>query len=61
MTTLFFSFFIGQKQWREKKEERGKEYLMSMREKIVQKLLQNGCTNIISLLPNSVKSVHVNM
>jgi len=24
MTILFFSFFIGQKQWREKNDERGK-------------------------------------
>jgi hypothetical protein len=35
MTTLFFSLFIGQKQWREKKDERGKEHNMSMREKVV--------------------------
>jgi len=35
MTTLFFSLLIGQKQLIEKKEERGKEYHVSMREKVV--------------------------
>jgi len=38
MTTLFFTFFIGQKQWRWKNEERGKEHHVSMREKVVQKI-----------------------
>jgi len=52
MTTLFFSFLIGQKQWREKNEERGKEHHVSMRGKVVQKVVTNGCTNIIS--PNSI-------
>ena len=44
MTTLLFSLLIGQKQWREKKKHH-----VTMRDKIVQKLSQNGCTNIISL------------
>jgi len=37
MTTSFFSLLIGQgqKQWREKKEEREQEYNVSMREKVV--------------------------
>jgi len=39
MTTLFFSLLIGQKQLIEKKEERGKEYHVSMREKVVIKWL----------------------
>jgi len=46
---LFFSFLIDQKQWREKNDERGKEYNVSMREKVVLKLSQNSCTNIIFL------------
>ena len=50
MTTLFLSLFIGQKQWREKNDERGKEHNVSMREKIIQKLSQNGYINIISLV-----------
>jgi hypothetical protein len=41
MTILLFSLFIDQKQWREKNEERGKEHHVSVREKVVQKLLQN--------------------
>jgi len=49
MTTLFFLFLIGQKQWREKNEERGKEHHVSMREKVIQKVVTNGCINIISL------------
>jgi len=49
MTTLFFSPFIGQKLWRKKKEEREIENNVSMREKIIQKLSEIGCTNIISL------------
>ena len=32
MTTLLFYFLIGQKQWREKKEERGREDYVSERE-----------------------------
>ena len=48
MTTLFFFLLISQKQWRGKKDERGKEHNVSMREKIVKKLSQNGCTDIIS-------------
>jgi len=39
MTTLCFSLLIGQKQWREKNEERGKEQHVSMREKVVIKWL----------------------
>jgi len=35
MTTLFFSPLIGQKQWREKNDERRKEHNVSMREKVV--------------------------
>jgi len=50
MTTLFFFFFIGQKQWREKREEKEKVDHVSMKEKIVQKVVTNSCTNIISLL-----------
>jgi len=34
MTTFFFSFLIDQKHWREKKEERGKEQNVSIREKV---------------------------
>jgi hypothetical protein len=49
LTTLFFSLLIGQKQWREKKEERGQQYHVSMREKIVQKLSKSDCQNIIYL------------
>jgi hypothetical protein len=48
MTTLFFSLLIGQKQWREKKEERGLQHHVSMREKVVHKLSKSGCQNIIS-------------
>ena len=38
MTTLCFSILIGQKQWIEKNEERGKEQHVNMRDKVVQKL-----------------------
>jgi len=41
---------------REKKEEREEEDNTNMKEKFVQKLSQNGCTNIISLEKNQVKS-----
>jgi len=42
----FVFFFI---EWREKSEEKRKEYNLNMREKVVQKLSQNNCSNIISL------------
>jgi len=45
---LFFLSFYLSKQLREKKEERGKEHHVCMRKKIIQKLSQNNCTNIIS-------------
>jgi len=47
-TTLCLSLFIGQKPWRGKKKERGKEYNVSIKKKIVQQLSQNRCTNISS-------------
>jgi len=46
---FFFSLFIGKKQWRKKKNERELKHNVSMREKIVKKLSQSNCTNIISL------------
>ena len=60
MTTLFLSLLIGQKQWREKKEEREKGYHVSMRENVVKKLLQKCCTNIISLSKIGFLNVKLN-
>jgi len=50
VTTSIFSLFIDKKQWREKKEEREQEHDVNMRDKVVKRLFQSGCTNIFSLI-----------
>jgi len=46
---VFLTSYWSKTMEREKGRERGKEHHVSMREKVVQKLSQNGCRNIISL------------